>query len=257
MKHLLVALLVGTILLAGPGGRIAAADAPPIIALTTGPEHGNRVVRLIPFDSRTHTLRVVVDEEVSGKIRFGQAAKAIGNAGGLAGCNGGFYNRRPFEPYALLISRGRMFRGLYTDPANWMHGIVAADAGRLGFIPITAFDPAHPPEEALQSGPWLVRNGQSETRLDQGRRARRTFVCRDNQTGWALGVADPCTFPELARMLLDPAIRAVIPIETALNLDGGSSCSLWSQDPASASLRIQSADSVHNYLALFPLTPTN
>ncbi|MDX6765919.1 MAG: phosphodiester glycosidase family protein [Candidatus Methylacidiphilales bacterium] len=229
-----------------------AADAPPILSVTTHSGKKQREVRLVRFDNAAYTLRVVVDADANGRVVSGNLARVLEATGGLAGCNGGFFNHQPFEPCALLIRGGKTLRGPINDAANWMHGVIAAEAGRLRLIPVTSFDPAHPPDEALQSGPWLIRNGRPVAGLDRQRSARRSFILHDGATGWALGVADACTLAELPDVLLDPAVTAVLPTQSALNLDGGPSCALWSRDPASAPLRIRSFDSVHNYLVIFP-----
>jgi hypothetical protein len=143
----------------------------------------------------------------------------------VAGCNGGFFERRPFTPVGGMISEGRRLSAV--DPKNWMKGLLVVRAGHATLESSEKFQDAAEVTDLLQSGTWLVRDGKSETDSSRTQIARRTFVCSNGKGTWAIGASERCTLHELATILKSAEVTAVLDIQIALNFDGGPSTGLW------------------------------
>lgn len=205
-------------------------------------------VSLVIFDSAKFAFRII-DNAADNRPRYSNLAAAMADSGCLAGCNGGFFNRDPFDPYGLMISSRRAF-GTF-DPQSWMNGLLVLRGPNATLEPAPALVSRDGIDALLQSGPWLVRNGAPVPDLDPARQAPRTFVCRDDRGLWAIGASATCSLSELARLLSHPAVKSALEISDALNLDGGPSTGLWFKQ-TSAPFYLREGWPVRNYLGIVP-----
>ncbi len=203
-------------------------------------------VRLVVFDEHDFAL-TVIDNARDGHPRYANVEEAVTAAGAVAGCNGGFFDREPFNPFGLMIHEGKRF-GRF-DPQSWLAGVLVIRGGHATLEASRTFTPANGVTFALQSGPWLVRDGRSETGLDPQRRAQRTFVAHDGRGHWALGAADACTGPELAAFLRSDTMTHEIDVQEALNFDGGPSTGLFLKT-ATQRHYVREGWPVRNYIAV-------
>lgn len=237
-------------LIACRGARAQEPAAPRLQAVTVG-DHG-RVIHLwlAVFSPDEFSLRVIDNEAPDDGFRFPDLATAMKAEGCVAGCNAGFFNWHPFEPVGLMISDGRKF-GRF-NPKSWMKGLLVVRAEGPSLESTHGFNPDQPGITALiQSGPWLVRAGKSETDNSRRAQAARTFIGNDGGGVWFIGMSDACSLQELATALRDEAVRAVIDVQVALNFDGGPSSGLWlKRNPADFYLKERTP--VRDYLGLVP-----
>jgi exopolysaccharide biosynthesis protein len=212
-------------------GGCSAKDAPihtviPLHKLTVR-EHGHAIhLTLAVFEADKFSVRVVDNASPMAGARFPNLQAAMQATGCVAGCNASFFNREPFDPVGLMISDGRK-AGTF-DPKLWMKGLLVVRADGPALVPTETFQPDQPGVSALiQSGPWLVRAGRSETDDNNNETAPRTFIGHNSAGIWFLGTSDDCTLQELANCLRDDAVRTVVDVQLALNFDGGPSTGLW------------------------------
>lgn len=218
------------------------------------PSNGRALrVSLGLFSDTDFVLRVLDNAAPHDAPRFKRLATGLPALGAAAGCNGGFFGRKPFEPVGLMIASG--IRAGTFDPQSWMQGIVTVRAGRLDLEEAATFRDTSDVTEALQSGPWLVRDGKTVESSDR-RVARRTFICTDGGNQWAIGVIDACTLGELAAVLAGEEIRTLLIVRFALNLDGGPSTGLWIAGETGAYSSPEGWP-VRNYLAIFHRTESS
>ena len=206
----------------------AAADESPAVTVREVPvESAGRSLRvsLLVFPGKDFRIRVIDNAAGDDKARFQTVAEAMKSLGCLAGCNGGFFERKPFAPVGLMISHGQ--RSGRFDPESWMKGLLVV-RGKVATLESTAaFTDTPDITELIQSGPWLVRAGQSETDNSRTQLAKRTFICHDSHGTWAIGASERCSLSELAAALRSAVVTTVLDIQFALNLDGGPSTGLW------------------------------
>lgn len=125
------------------------------------------------------------------------------------------------------------------SPSGWVqaggvrYGKRAFDADRTGYVALgrspTLLAGATPTStikvDALQSYPWLIKQGKISFTEETGQYARRTFVGTDRRGNWYVGVvpSESVTLYQLAHLLkLVPETDWV----SAMNLDGGPSTGL-------------------------------
>ncbi|MFT3870154.1 MAG: phosphodiester glycosidase family protein [Nibricoccus sp.] len=190
-------------------------------------EQGTRKIALnfIIFSEAHFGLRVIDNAAEDNTARFSNLAEAMEAHACVAGCNGGFFERRPFSPVGGMISAG--VRVTAVDPKSWMKGLLVVRGGHPALEFSETFRDAPDVTELLQSGTWLVRGGKSETDSSRNQVARRTFVCHDGKGVWAIGASGPCTLHDLATVLKHAEVATILDIQEALNFDGGPSTGLW------------------------------
>lgn len=222
---------LGLILFLGCGAVAVAEDASALSVKSFTFKGERRVVQvwLTTFSAERHTVRVI-DNATHQPYRYADLSLAMRAEGCVAGCNGGFFDRYPFVPSGYLISDGRA-SGVF-KPTSWMKGMLVVRTGALSLESIEGFKPGDAKvTQLLQSGPWLVRSGAPEKDNNATLQAPRTFVGTDGKSGWFIGVTDDCTLQELSNFLGSSAMRGVMNVRDALNLDGGPSTGLWVKGP--------------------------
>jgi uncharacterized protein YigE (DUF2233 family) len=166
-------------------------------------------VTMAQFSQDAYEL-VVVDNGENAKAKYRDLEEAMIAMDCVAGTNGGFFERSPFEPCGLMISQGITSGSQLTK--SWMNGVVAVRKGVPLLIEADSFVADSDVSDAVQAGPMLIQNGKSTGASYSGRIANRTFVCRSADGMWALGVTGPCTLNELAAILLSREVVSVISI---------------------------------------------
>lgn len=224
---------------------------PALYALTPRTEDRSVRLWLTIFPADEFRLRVIDNSTAAGKARYFDLAEATKAEGGLAGINGGFFDRDPFAPVGLMMSDGQR-TGTF-NPKSWMRGLLVIRAdGAPTLENIASFSPESTDLVGLlQSGPWLVRDGQAETDNRRSPVAKRTFIGHDGDGRWFFGLCDSCSLHELATLLRGPEVRAIIDVHAALNLDGGPSSALWATDGSRVFSR-QESWSVRNFVIAVP-----
>lgn len=187
-------------------------------------------VTLLRISPRYYDLKVIH------ALDFGQQASTVrplAEASGAVGAiNGGFFYP-DLRPLGLVIARGKprfplkkrahpLYEGIFLTKDGKSHIIGLGEVGLKG------------PQEAIQSGPLLVRGGQLAPGIDSTNQARhaRSAIGIDRKQNIILiasgGGEDAFTLAELAHFLL-PSGRDSWGCEDALNLDGGNSTQLYLQ----------------------------
>lgn len=177
-------------------------------------------LQLAVFDSSKVTMRVI---DQPSEPRSSLAA-TMRECNCIAGVNGGYFDPE-YAPVGLLISDGRVVLG--KQKARLLSGVVSVVGGRLRIQRGGDFSPKGKPTAARQCGPFLVERGKSITGLNDTRTARRTFVLVADGGRAALGSASGVTLAQLGALLATPGLVSDLKVQSALNLDGGSSSAFW------------------------------
>lgn len=196
------------------------------------------------FSAKSHAFRVI-DNPTKNQGSLG-AAMASGDF--IAGVNGGYFHSN-WDSVGLEIADGKTINGF--ERAKILSGVFVVTDGRPRLIRSAAYEPSKKDSDALQCGPTLVENGASTVGLNETRRARRTVIATDGKDRWALLIFSPVTLADTAHLLASEAIFPDLKIESALNLDGGSSTALWAATQPKP-LYLREIGSVRNYLAIEP-----
>ena len=138
--------------------------------------------------------------------------------------NGGYFDAQN-EATALVVSDGRAYGTSY-DGFGGMLSVDGAGNVNLRSLDRQAYDPNNEQlQQATQSSPLLVLNGKRTQFSANAASQRRSVVAMDKQ-GRLLLIVSPLaafTLDELADLL----VSSDLAIDTALNLDGGSSTGLY------------------------------
>jgi exopolysaccharide biosynthesis protein len=182
--------------------------------------------------------------------RFRDLADAMERRQCVVGTNGGFFDGRTFRPNGLSVADGK--RTGEFDPKNWAAGVLAVREGALVLADQAEFIMDASVTQLVQTGPWLVRAGTSQSGFtNDDAPARRTFIATDGAGTWLLGHVGGCTLHELSSLLTSPPLKEILPIREALNLDGGPSSSFWfAGEPTPTYLHEQAI--VRNYVGIRP-----
>lgn len=209
-------------------------EAPKISENPNPPAAPTLVTRNLPefnlegvaFDSRTHRLRVIDQEDGPGTT-FTDAAHAGTSRSALAAINAGFFTPEG-EPLGLLVAAGKS-AGSWNSATSigsaiWheSHSGTSRISRRNETNPATAKQM----RETLQSGPMLVDRGLAVSGLESDKTSARCFIAWDGGTRWFIGRTSPCPLNSLAATLASGK-HCGWTIHRAMNLDGGRSSDLW------------------------------
>jgi hypothetical protein len=209
-------------------------EAPKISQNPNPPAAPTLVTRNLPefnlegvaFDSRTHRLRVIDQEDGPGTT-FTDAAHAGTSRSALAAINAGFFTPEG-EPLGLLVAAGKS-AGSWNSATSigsaiWheSHSGTSRISRRNETNPATAKQM----RETLQSGPMLVDRSLAVSGLESDKTSARCFIAWDGGTRWFIGRTSPCPLNILAATLASGK-HCGWAIHRAMNLDGGRSADLW------------------------------
>ncbi len=198
------------------------------------------------FSAATHGL-LVLDEGDKGN-RYGSLEKAMRAEGCVAGTNGGYFAAdAACTPLGLLRHGGREFYPMASG--SFTVAGVLYDTGRelrLERSRRLSFSPSRM-REAIQGGPFLVERGGKIAGLNADKRARRSFVATDGRGNWCLAMTSPMTLDELAGWLVSGRALGSFRVQTALNMDGGTSSAFWVASPHVSKPGVKA---VRNYIGI-------
>jgi hypothetical protein len=218
----------------------------------------NLKLQILTFDSRTHQLEVLDNENGPG-TGASSARQAAATRAALAAINGGFFTPEG-TPLGLVVEGGRRYGTLSNSSLGSGFYLLPSNQQASRIIRRTDWSTAtsgQSPNHALQSGPFLLENGQPVAGLSTSRPRPRSFLLWDGFHGWALAHSTSTTLAQLSKALATQPVPGFA-IHHALNLDGGSSCDLWvssSVKGGPVSIRPLWAKDVRNYLILTPRLP--
>ncbi len=191
----------------------------------------------------------VLDEGDSG-ARYGSLENAMHAEGCVAGINGGYFaDDAASTPLGLLCHAGQcispMASGSFTVAG------VLYDTGRELRLERTRRLSTAPARlrEAIQGGPFLVEHGRKIAGLNATKRARRSFVATDGKGNWCFAVSSPLTLDALAAWLASGTALGSFRVQTALNMDGGTSSAFWVATPQVYQPGVKA---VRNYIGVTP-----
>ena len=191
------------------------------------PEGHVRLVAIV-FNSRSHSIRVL-DSPKPGETRL---ASLMESRQAIAGVNGGYFEP-DFTPVGLVIAEGKTLQKF--KKAKLLSGIVATSPkGTLSIFRSSRFNPQPSTyREAIQCGPMLIENSAPVPGLNTEKIARRTAIATGSNNQAALIYLTSVTLADAAQILALPKILGTWQPATALNLDGGSSSTLWARNTIS------------------------
>jgi uncharacterized protein YigE (DUF2233 family) len=138
--------------------------------------------------------------------------------------NGGFYDKTN-NPLGLFISEGNMLRGAVANAL--INGYIAADDKQIS---LSLTKPDEEPRFALQTGPFLIKDGNPlSLAIRNDENARRMAAATSSKgTTYFIAVFNPNAFFEgpllsdLPIILKEIVAKEHLIIDNAVNLDGGS-----------------------------------
>jgi exopolysaccharide biosynthesis protein len=174
-------------------------------------------IEMYRFDSGEFQFGVAA---TSARLGMGEWSRALPDAS--AAINGGYFMDDGMPSGFLSIDGRRVGNGSFDADKSAM--IDFEDRVRIISATATEID-ASVFKTALQTYPWLVKNGVSAVREESGKRARRSFIGIDKSGAVWLGVVADAEISlfELSRRL--PAIG--IDWSDVVNLDGGPSTGIF------------------------------
>ena len=213
----------------------------------TGPGGLQVTLHLLSFDSGRYTFRVL-DQEPGGQANVEEVLRRHHC---LAGTNGGYF-RPDFDPVGLLMCDGRLVQP--ETRAKLLTGALIVTAKhRIALRRTNRPLPGKHVRQALQSGPFLVENGQEVAGLNTEHGAQRVAVFTDGWRRWGLAASSDVTLAGFGAILADPAL---LPegwrIAGALNLDGGHSTAMWSLQPGHEPFYLREGGSVRDFVGIVP-----
>jgi uncharacterized protein YigE (DUF2233 family) len=190
------------------------------LLLSNGAEDAE--VQIVYFSPSTVHFQVVsnLGAEIQGVRR------AVESAGGIAGINGGYF-QADLSPVGLLIRSGHLLHPI--QKSKLLSGVFLLRDERPEIIRTRELSTLRGIQQAIQCGPFLVENGKPVAGLDNERVAARTFVFSCGSSCWGFGVLRAMTLAETGELLANAKLVRDFRISKALNLDGGSSTSLYAK----------------------------
>jgi hypothetical protein len=248
MRVVLILLSLSVSALAGEwqaGPRKTVAELPDgVSAVEISGRNGELTSKLtgIVFEDAGHEL-VVEDGAMAQGLRL---AGVAGQAGAIAGINASYFHPDG-RPLGLVIKNGEVLH--QQERAKLLSGIFSVRGGEMRLMRAETFRMGKDVQQAIQAGPWLLEDGQVIQGLDTLKRARRSILATDGKGQWAMLASSALTLADAANLLAVAPVFAGGKVDSALNLDGGSSTALWA---GFAGLSIPEFGPVRNYLLLKP-----
>lgn len=202
-------------------------------------------LHLVFFDAASCRLAVVAQETKQTALSVAGAA-SVANA--IAACNGGYFDVQAFTPAGFQIASGKRDGKLTPNP---FAGFVSVRNGAPELARLEQFKDDPSVTEYLDCNPLYVMDGRA-LKLGYGPRNTRTFVMTDQRGHWAIGVCRNLALQELADVLTTSSIITEMKVESALNLDGGPSSSLWCKGEGEPIQPLKESWRVKNLLIVLP-----
>lgn len=168
----------------------------------------------------------------------------------VAGINGGYF-QPDGTPLGLLVHYGKMIHP--QQRGSILSGFFVSSPEKMTILRVGEEIPASA-REVLQAGPFLLDHERPIIGLESTKKAYRSFLATSDQGMWVMGIISPVTLDEASHIL--DALSGVLSEEKkekkltrALNLDGGSSSSLWAKTTL-VPFSFRSDVCVRNYLGI-------
>lgn len=191
-----------------------------------------------------------IADEGDGTPVYGSLEKAMVQNGCVAGVNGGYFASDPARsPIGLLRHAGKTLAPFSTNGFTVSGILYDTGSGIRMERSLRLQTPQSAMQEAIQGGPFLVENGRVVSGLEKTRKAARTFVATDGRGRWCVAVSSSLTLHELAQWLAEPGCMGDFRVQTALNLDGGSSSAFWDKAAGAHTVGFKA---VRNYVGVRP-----
>ena len=218
------------------------------IEVPIGPKGTDGTLHLYLFDSRRYSLKIIDQGGVRSQT-YRDLEHAMQAHNCVAGSNGGFFGKDG-NPLGLVVADGRR-SGKPNRASDLTSGVLFQDGARLRIMRASSyFQNGDNPYQLLQTGPFLVENGKAVEGLSAKRHARRTFILTDGGNQWAIGYAPPTTLAQLAATLAQHKQFTPFKVQTALNLDGGSSSGLWVKRGDHLPLYLREIRPIRNFVGI-------
>jgi len=207
---------------------------------------GDREVRVwVAEFKESEAAMKIVDQGNSARERKYESLKvAMEKTGAIAGCNGGFF-QKDFQPLGLSICDGVRIGKFSTS--KLLSGVLFSKGGRISIVRRDAFRDDKTIDQLLQAGPMLVEDGQPVKGLHSDKQRARTVIFTDGKDHWAIALLRNASLFEVGEMLAQSGVLVKWKIQTALNLDGGTSSGFWKKGLYSSEWK-----RVRNFLAIVP-----
>ena len=212
-------------------------------------------LNIVSFDTRDYSLKVV--DQASPGSTFETAAQVTKAKGALATINGGFFTPEG-TPLVMLYQNGKR-TGTLNTASSLGSGVLYIDkkSPEPSIIRRELFRkrlemPDYSPQEALQTGPYLVEAGKAVSGLSNKEARNRSILLWDGEHHFAIAQTGPITLRNLAGALAKQPLTG-FQVQIALNLDGGRSADLNVSSKVSGgplNLRGWINKPVRNYLIL-------
>lgn len=204
------------------------------------------------FQEKDFGVKVLDEGNSQEKKKYGGHVKAFEASKCVAGINGSYFTKEN-NPLGMVIQEGKRLHVLETGSFA-VAGLLCDNGKKLELIRSKDYlkwsgEKKKAVKEALQGGPFLVEKGKKIKGLDNKKPAARTFVATDGKGKWCIGVSSSLTLDALAGWLADTKTLGSFKVQTALNLDGGSSSLFWLKEKNSLMSPIKP---VRNYLGVAP-----
>lgn len=174
----------------------------------------------VSFDSRSHRLRLLDQPNGPGTI-WADARAAAQSIQGLAAINAGFFTPEG-KPLGVMISDGKKLGA--NNPSSLGAAIWFEANGLTGIVRREKTNFKAP--TLLQSGPLLAENSKAIQGLENNKTSARCFIAWDGGVLWMIARTSPCTLAQLSQSIAGQSPSG-FPIQSALNLDGGTSADLY------------------------------
>lgn len=174
------------------------------------------------------------------------------STGALALVNASYFEP-DFKVMGLLVCDGEKLSPIRKE-GNIHHGVFYLRESRAFLVHRSNFN-GQQVEQAFQAGPWLVSDGEAQSRFRNANVVtRRTAVGVDKKGRVILAATDALlggiSLPELADYLARPESEGGFELWRAINCDGGTSTQMLLRHPRE-SLTIRSTVRVPAYLGVF------
>ncbi len=203
-------------------------------------------VSIARLDPHAVTLRV----EYSPGVAYPVSVWAQ-RLGALMVVNGGYFTEEA-RVTGLTVVDGQSFGTPYGDFAG-MVAVTADGVPSVRWLRTWPYDPVEPLQSAIQSFPVLVKPGGVmgfPADGDDGRTSRRTVAAQDDE-GRILLLAAPRGYLSLHALAVWLA-ESDLDLDTALNLDGGTSTGFWmAGGSATSGTQIESLTAVPAVIGVF------
>lgn len=177
-------------------------------------------IHAVTFDSRSHQLRVLDQPKGPGSTWL-SAQEACQSVNGLAALNAGYFTPQG-KPLGVVMSDGvkrGSSHGSSLGSGLWFEHQGHTAISRRERWPARA-------QQLIQAGPMLIEHAKSVTGLDATKTSARSFIAWNGRYSWMMARTSPCSLAKLSQLLTALPLGEGN-IQSALNLDGGTSSDLY------------------------------